>query len=175
MTDDPAALLAARIVEVADWPRPGVNFKDLSGLWSDPEAFRTVLAALVRPGFDPEVILAVEARGFLLGAPLALALGVPVVPVRKAGKLPRETLEVEYELEYGRGTLAVHQDAPAGDRRVLVVDDVLATGGTARAACALARALGASEIEVAVLVELQALGGRPALAPVPVHAVLALA
>jgi adenine phosphoribosyltransferase len=170
-----AALIAGRIVDVPDFPKPGIVFKDISPLFADAAAFRAVIDAIVAiqdgaGGFD--VVAGIEARGFLLGAAVAYAAGVGVVPVRKAGKLPRATHGVSYELEYGTAMLEVHQDAFAPGQRVLVVDDVLATGGTARATLELVERAGATVASVTMLLELAFLKGRDRLAGYPLHVLL---
>ena len=177
---DSEAALADRvrplIHDVADFPRPGVGFKDLTPLFADPGAFGAVIDwfAALGSSYAVEAIVGVESRGFLLGAPAALALDVPFVAVRKAGKLPRAVLEESYDLEYGSATLAVHADSFAPGARVLVVDDVLATGGTARAAATLVRRAAAEPVALAVLMELTFLGGRAAVDGLPVGALLAV-
>ncbi len=189
MTDGPSAqpldeLIAAIAVDVPDFPVPGVVFRDLTPVFADAVAFRRMVdglsvpqdgdprAAAVGahdgPGFD--VVVGVEARGFLLAAAVALDAGVGVVPVRKAGKLPRAAVSADYELEYGTATLELHADALTPGQRVLVVDDVLATGGTLAAAISLVEQLGAVVTAVSVVIELTALGGRQRVAPHPVHA-----
>jgi len=176
-----AALIAdvARlIVDVPDFPKPGILFKDLTPVLADPRAFAGVIdwfadLALNDPAGAISAVVGIESRGFLLGAPLALRLGVPLLPVRKAGKLPRAVLTESYELEYGSATLALHADALPTGGPVLIVDDVLATGGTAAAAAALVSRAGGTVTCVAVLLELAALGGRRRLAPRHVHALLA--
>jgi adenine phosphoribosyltransferase len=165
--------LRAYIRNVPDFPQPGVLFRDITPLLLDPVAFRHAideLTALIEP-FAPEAIVAIESRGFLLGAPLALRLGLPLVPVRKAGKLPAERMSVEYALEYGRGQLDMHVDALAPGRRVTIVDDLLATGGTAVAAARLVEMAGARVSSFAFLVELEFLRGRASL---PGHQVTSL-
>jgi adenine phosphoribosyltransferase len=169
-----AALIAERVLDVPDFPKPGIVFKDLMPLFADGPAFRTVVDGIVAhygPGsFD--VVAGVEARGFVVAAAVAYAAGTGVVPVRKAGKLPRPTLTASYELEYGRATLEVHEDAFVAGHRVLVLDDVLATGGTAAATLDLVERAGGRIAGCAVLVELGFLGGRERLAPRAVHALL---
>lgn len=168
-----AALVASRIVDVPDFPQQGIVFKDLSPLFADPVAFRAVVDAVAAGTGDGfEVIAGIEARGFVLAAAVAYAAGVGVVPVRKAGKLPRATYAASYALEYGEATLEVHQDAFPSGQRVLVVDDVLATGGTARATLELVERAGGTVAGFTVLVELGFLSGRSKLAGYPVRALL---
>jgi len=169
-----AQLVAGRVLDVPDFPSPGVVFKDLMPLFADGEVFRQVIDAIVehhgRDSFD--VVAGIEARGFVIAAALAYATGVGVVPVRKAGKLPRAAYTASYELEYGKAALEVHQDAFTAGHRVLVVDDVLATGGTANATMDLVERAGGTIAGFSVLLELGFLGGRERLAPRPLHALL---
>jgi adenine phosphoribosyltransferase len=171
-----AGLIASRVLDVPDFPQAGVMFKDLTPLFADGTAFREVIDATVAhygPGsFD--VVAGIEARGFVLAAALAYAAGVGVVPVRKAGKLPRPTHTAEYALEYGTAALQVHTDAFVAGERVLVVDDVLATGGTAEATLGLIARAGGVVTGFTVLMELEFLGGRERLAGQPLHALLRL-
>jgi adenine phosphoribosyltransferase len=181
-------LIAALAVSVPDFPEPGVVFRDLTPVFADGTAFRRMVAGLSTPtlsdpraaalaerpgsaagerGFD--VVVGVEARGFLLAAAVALDLGVGVVPVRKAGKLPRERVAADYSLEYGSATLELHADSIRPGQRVLLVDDVLATGGTLAAAVALIEQLGGIVGAISVVIELSALGGRQRIAPHAVH------
>ena len=148
--------------DVPDFPRAGIAFKDIMPALADADAFASAIDALAAPwrGARIDAVMAIEARGFLLGAPLARALGCGVVPVRKPGKLPGPVLETRYALEYGEDALQVQADAVAPGARVLLVDDVLATGGTLAAARALADGLGADIVGASVLVELAFLGGR---------------
>ncbi|MBX6394130.1 MAG: adenine phosphoribosyltransferase [Alicyclobacillaceae bacterium] len=151
---------------IPDFPQPGVSFKDITPLLKDGPAYRAAidaLVSLVRP-LRPEVVVGPEARGFVIGAPLAYALGVGFVPVRKAGKLPAETISVEYQLEYGTDRLDIHRDALTKGQRVLVADDLLATGGTIRSTIRLVEQLGAIVAGCAFLVELTYLEGRAKLA-----------
>ena len=173
MTPDPSALLA-HIRDVRDFPEPGIVFKDITPLLADAAALRQSVEALAGPYRDDGVdqVIGIEARGFLFAAPVALQLGAGCVPFRKPGKLPYETVEHTYELEYGTDTLAVHVDALESGPRVLVVDDVLATGGTARAACELVESLGGEVVGCAFLLELAALGGRSKLSGRPVSCLL---
>ncbi|MGH3361480.1 MAG: adenine phosphoribosyltransferase [Nocardioides sp.] len=167
-------LLERLVVDVPDFPEPGVLFKDITPLLADHAAFTTIIEALAAVGRDEhgtvvvDHVVGMEARGFILAAPVALALGVGFVPVRKHGKLPRATHAVSYALEYGEATLEMHTDAiPAGDR-VLLVDDVLATGGTVRATRELVELAGGTVTGVAVLLELAFLRGRDAAGDLPV-------
>jgi len=166
--------LAAYVRDVPDFPSPGVMFKDIAPLLGDPEAFASAVDQMVGLLGEQRVdkVLGVEARGFILAAPLALRLGAGFVPVRKADKLPWETHRQAYDLEYGSATLEVHRDAVAVGERVLVVDDVLATGGTAAATALLVDALGATVIGFSFLIELGFLGGRQALGDHRVDSVL---
>src|SRR3954463_5038335 len=163
----------ALIADVPDFPEPGILFKDITPLLADHAALTAVIDALAAAGRDADgrpvvdKVLGMESRGFILGAPVALALGVGFVPVRKAGKLPRATYAVSYALEYGEATLEIHQDALAPGERVLLVDDVLATGGTARATVDLVAECGGSVHAVAMLMELGFLPGREAVGDVP--------
>ncbi|CAL9391507.1 adenine phosphoribosyltransferase [Streptomyces sp. enrichment culture] len=177
-TTDLTELLLSRIRDVADYPEPGVVFKDITPLLADPAAFTALTDALadVARSTGATKVVGLEARGFILGAPVALRAGLGFVPVRKAGKLPGATLGQAYDLEYGSAEIEVHaEDLSAGDR-VLVVDDVLATGGTAEASLTLIRRAGAEVAGLAVLMELGFLGGRtrlePALASAPLEALL---
>jgi adenine phosphoribosyltransferase len=166
----------AYIHDVPDFPSPGILFRDVTPLLATPSAFQAAVEAMAAPfrKTPPEKILGIEARGFLFGTALACELHVGIVPARKPGKLPRKTERVTYGLEYGKDGLEIHADAFAPGERVLVVDDVLATGGTARAAAELAERLGAVVAGVSVFIELSALAGRAALAGRSVHAVLVL-
>lgn len=160
--EDLSRVLATGILDVPDYPRPGVVFKDITPLLGDPESFTAVIAAMAEHvrASGATCVAGLEARGFVLAAPVALAAGVGFVPVRKAGKLPRETHREDYELEYGTATLEVHRDAFAPGTRVMIVDDILATGGTAVAAANLVRDAGAVPAGLSVLMELAFLKGR---------------
>lgn len=164
------------IRDVPDFPSPGILFRDVTPLLAAPDAFAAAVRAMAEPfrGERPEKVLGIEARGFLFGTALARELHVGIVPARKAGKLPRATEGVSYGLEYGKDRLEVHADAFGKGERVLVVDDVLATGGTAKAAAELAEKLGARVVGISVFIELGALGGRARLAGRTAHAVLML-
>jgi adenine phosphoribosyltransferase len=169
--ESPAAGLSRRILdrvrEVPDYPSAGILFKDITPLLADAAAFAEVVDAFAAPHREPatavDVVVGIEARGFILAAPVSLALGVGFVPVRKRGKLPFTTFEASYALEYGTAEIEVHTDAVLPGQRVLVVDDVLATGGTAAATCGLVERLGGEVVGLAVLMELAFLSGRKAL------------
>ncbi len=167
-------LMRSRVREVADFPEPGVRFKDITPLLADHVAFAGAVDAIVshhgRGTIDK--VAGIEARGFIVAAAVAYHFGAGFVPVRKAGKLPSTTYSASYHLEYGEATLEVHQDAFAPDERVLLVDDVLATGGTVGAAVSLVETAGAQVAGCSVLLELTALGGRNRLANLDVHALL---
>jgi adenine phosphoribosyltransferase len=158
---------------IPDWPEPGVTFRDITPLLAEPAAFSSVVDALVAETEDlgpVDTVLAIEARGFIFGAPLALRLDAGFVPVRKAGKLPAETRSVSYALEYGEATIEVHTDALDVGDRVIVIDDVLATGGTLAATAGLAAQAGATVVGAVVAIELPALGGRERLRDLPLRA-----
>ena len=174
-TDDEALaqLIKNGIRDVPDYPRAGILFKDITPLLGDATTLRLVVDAL-GTGFGPiDKVTGIEARGFILAAPVACQLGAGFVPVRKQGKLPAATYAESYELEYGTATIEVHTDAFTPGERVLIVDDVLATGGTARAAAALVRRAGAEVTGISVLLELTALNGRPKLAGLDLRALFA--
>jgi adenine phosphoribosyltransferase len=157
-------LISGLVRDVPDYPKPGIVFKDITPLLADASAFARTVDALCAPWVDAEPrvdkVVGIEARGFILAAPVALALGAGFVPVRKRGKLPGPTHSQTYGLEYGQETLEVHQDAFAPGERVLIIDDVLATGGTIEATVGLIRAGGAEIVGVSVLLELGFLKGR---------------
>jgi len=169
-------LLDRLIRDVPDFPQPGVLFKDISPLLADHAGFSRVVGALATAAAGRRVdkVVGMEARGFILAAPVALALGTGFVPVRKAGKLPGATHRVTYALEYGEAVLEVHRDAIDPGDRVLLVDDVLATGGTVVATRSLVEACGGEVAGVAVLMELSFLAGRAALGDVPLTALVTL-
>ncbi|HYY12417.1 MAG TPA: adenine phosphoribosyltransferase [Kineosporiaceae bacterium] len=171
-------LILARVRDVPDYPTAGVLFKDITPLLGDGPAFGAVVGALAAPhreGGEPvDVVVGIEARGFMFAAPVAVALGVGFVPVRKVGKLPAATIGAEYDLEYGRAEVEMHADAVHPGQRVLLVDDVLATGGTAAAAAGLVRRLGGVVAGVAVLMELGFLSGRERLEGLDVRALVTL-
>jgi adenine phosphoribosyltransferase len=162
--------------DVPDFPSPGILFKDIAPVLADSAALAAMTDELVAAcRAEPvDMVVAVEARGFILGAPVALALGAGFVPVRKPGKLPHLTRSVAYALEYGEAVLHMHTDALQPGDRVLIVDDVLATGGTLAATVQLVREAGAEPVAAAVLLEIAALGGRGTVAPLPVHVLMSL-
>ena len=155
----------ALIRDVPDFPEPGIVFKDITPVLADPIAFSTIIDLIVvhfgRGNVDK--VVGIEARGFILGAPVAYHFGAGIIPVRKKGKLPYETLEESYALEYGTASLEIHTDAVQAGERVLVVDDVLATGGTAKAAASLVERVGGKVCGIATLIELDFLKGRDKL------------
>lgn len=157
-------LVRSLIADVPDFPKPGVTFKDITPLLASPEGFQAAVDGLIEIAPDDfDVVIGMEARGFIFGAPVAYRKGAGFVPVRKPGKLPRDVYSESFALEYGTETLTVHQDAVRPGARVLVVDDVLATGGTIAATADLVRQLGAELVQVAVIMELTELGGKQAL------------
>lgn len=164
-TDAIDLLLKSRIRDVADFPKPGIGFKDITPLLEDPAAFRACIAALGErvAAHRPDALVAIESRGFIFGAPLATHLGLPLIVVRKPGKLPRATRSVSYQLEYGEDRLEVHADAIATGRRHALIDDVLATGGTADAVVRLVTGLGGVMACAAFPIELDFLAGRARL------------
>jgi len=161
-----AANLKSKVRTVRDWPKPGINFRDVTTLFQDAEAFRATIDALVDVvgPLAPDIVAAVDARGFLLGGALAYKLGKPVVLVRKKGKLPYRTIAEDYALEYGTSTIEVHADACRAGDRVVIVDDLIATGGTLLAAARLFRTLGGEVVGVAAVIDLPELGGSWRLA-----------
>jgi adenine phosphoribosyltransferase len=169
---DVTALIERWVRAIPDWPVPGVTFRDITPLLAQPEAFASVIDALAAAGEElgpVDAVLGIEARGFIVGAPVALKLGTGFVPVRKAGKLPAETLSVSYALEYGEAIVEIHADALKPGDRVLVVDDLLATGGTLEAAAALVEQAGATVAGHVVAIELPALDGRSRVGDVPLR------
>ena len=166
--------LKSKIREVPDFPKPGILFYDITTLLCDGQGFRDTVDALAAPymGEDIDQVIGIESRGFILGAAVAATLGCGFVPIRKPGKLPSKTHKETYNLEYGTDALEIHQDACATDKRILIVDDVLATGGTARAAIDRARRAGGKVIGAAFLIELDFLNGRSKLPGEAVYSVL---
>lgn len=173
MTVDAGDLLQRWVRSVPDWPEPGVTFRDLTPLFANAEAFGDLIGQLAAAGagLGPlDVVVGIEARGFILGAPVADRLGAGFVPLRKAGKLPGAVLSASYDLEYGQATLEMHADAISPGSRVLVLDDVLATGGTLAAAGTLVVEAGATQVGSLVAIELPALAGRSRLGDIPLIA-----
>jgi adenine phosphoribosyltransferase len=170
---DVTALIERWVRPIPDWPVPGVTFRDITPLLAQPDAFAALIDALAAAGEElgpVDAVLGIESRGFIVGAPVALKLGAGFVPVRKEGKLPSETLSVSYALEYGEATVEIHTDALERGDRVLVIDDLLATGGTLGAADNLVAQAGATVAGHVVAIELPALGGRARLGDVPLRA-----
>jgi adenine phosphoribosyltransferase len=166
--------LKAKIREIPDFPKPGILFYDITTLLCDAQGFRDTVDALAAPymGEDIDQVIGIESRGFILGAAVANALGCGFVPVRKPGKLPGKTYREAYSLEYGDNALEIHQEACANQQRILIVDDVLATGGTAKAAVDLVRKSGGKIVGISFLIELDFLSGRSKLPGEPVYSVL---
>ena len=166
--------LRAMIREVPDFPKPGILFYDITTLLKDPGAFRQSIELLSVPFIDRriDVVVGMESRGFIFSAPMALGLNAGFVPVRKLGKLPAETYSVEYALEYGTNTLEIHRDAITPGQQVLVVDDLLATGGTVNGTIDLVRRLGGEVVGLAFLIELTFLNGRDRLRGHEIHSVI---
>lgn len=166
--------LAPFIRNVPDFPKPGIQFKDITTLLQHPEAFRYIIDTwkerYTRIGID--AVAGTDARGFIFSGALAYAMGIPLVLIRKKGKLPSDSMEESYDLEYGQATLEVHSDALKKGERVVIVDDLLATGGTVGAAVKLMQRLEANIVEAAFVIELTPLKGREKLAPVPVHSLV---
>lgn len=167
--------LKERIRHVPDFPKPGILFYDITTLMKDPVGFRASVDAMAAPsaGLDIDLVVGIESRGFIFGAAVADRLGAGFAPVRKLGKLPHTTRRASYALEYGTDSLEIHEDAITVGQNVLIVDDLLATGGTAAATVGLVRSLGANVVGVQFLIELVALGGRAKLLEERVHTVLA--
>ena len=168
-------LLARRLIrDVKDFPKEGIVFKDITPVLQDPRAFEEVIERMLAFARErkAELIAGIESRGFMFGTPMALSLGVGFVPIRKLGKLPRETLRAEYALEYGTNTVEMHKDAVEPGQRVLIVDDLLATGGTAAATADLVERAGGEVAGICCLVELAFLKGRDALAQYEVYSLL---
>ncbi len=167
--------IAALIRNVPDFPKPGIQFKDITTLLQHPAAFRFIIDGWKAryAANPPDVIVGVDARGFIFGATLAYAMGIPFAPARKKGKLPADVIAEDFDLEYGTATLELHKDAIQPGQQVLVIDDLLATGGTVAAVVKLVERLGGTVMEAAFVVELPPLGGRARLQGVPVHALVA--
>lgn len=165
MNQETLDLITNSIKSIQDYPKPGILFRDVTSLMEVPEAYRATIAILAEKYQNQGItkIIGTEARGFLFGAPLALALGVAFVPVRKPGKLPREVIAESYELEYGKDTLEIHKDAIVAGDKVLLVDDLLATGGTIEATTNLVRRLGGDVSDAAFVINLPDIGGEARL------------
>ena len=170
--DELSRLITTRVRDIPDYPQRGVVFKDITPLLADGQAFNAVVDALAAAYAPVDKVAGIEARGFIMAAPVACRLGVGFVPIRKKGKLPGATFVQDYELEYGTATVEVLTDAFQPSDRVLVIDDVLATGGTARATADLVQRTGAKVAGLAVLLELSFLNGRARLPDLPVSALL---
>lgn len=164
---DTSAYLKSHIRTVPDWPAPGVQFRDITPLLQNPEVFRVLIDTFVdrykSPELRPTVVAGLDARGFIIGSVLAYLLGVGFVPIRKKGKLPFTTVEETYELEYGSATVELHTDAVSPGDKVVLIDDLIATGGTMMAGCKLLEKLGAEVLEGAAIVDLPELGGSAKL------------
>ena len=170
----PDELIRSHIREIPDYPKPGVNFKDITPLLRDAEGLRLACEQMARPfaQLDIDLVVGVESRGFIFGPPVALALRVGFSVARKTGKLPWETLSQSFELEYGQEVIEMHRDAVQPGQRVLLIDDVIATGGTAAASQKLVQQMGGEVVGSSFLIELSFLEGRKLLDPLPVHSVL---
>ena len=162
------------IRDIPDFPKPGIIFKDITPLLQNPEGLKVALDALASPftGKGITAVAGMESRGFIFGVPVAERLGVGFIPVRKPGKLPAKTVSEEFTLEYGTDTLEIHKDALNPGDKVLVIDDLLATGGTARATVNLIQKLGAEVTGIGFVIELSFLNGKEALGDIPVHSLI---
>jgi len=166
--------LARYIRDIPDWPKPGILFRDITPLLGNPQALRAAVDAMCAPFKDVGIahVAAVEARGFIFGTAVAARLNAGFVPIRKKGKLPFETERITYDLEYGTDTLEIHRDAVPAGAKVLMVDDLLATGGTMKAACDLIEKVAGDIVGITCLIELTDLPGRKVLAPHAIHTVI---
>ena len=166
--------LAQHIRNIPDFPQPGIQFKDITTLLLVPEAFRETIRLFQEryAGQSLDGVVGVDARGFIFGATLAYEMGLPFITARKKGKLPGDTLSEEYALEYGTAVVEIHRDAVHAGQRLVIIDDLLATGGTMRAVANLVEKLGGEVVEAAFVVELPPLGGRKRLEPIPVHSLV---
>lgn len=166
--------LKRHIRDIPDFPIPGIIFRDITTLLASPTAFHTTINAMLQPFLSETIdkVIVIESRGFIFGAPIAYELGAGVVPVRKPGKLPGETLAEEYSLEYGTNRLELHNDAVVAGERVLIVDDLLATGGTVEATIRLMERVGATIVGICVLAELVDLEGRERIGDYPIHSLV---
>ncbi|HBN07392.1 MAG TPA: adenine phosphoribosyltransferase [Cyanobacteria bacterium UBA8530] len=174
ITSDVASILKGKIRDIPNFPKEGILFRDLTPLLKDPETFDLAIRQFVErfQGLEIDYVVGVESRGFILGAPIAQGLKAGFIPVRKPGKLPYLTNRAEYQLEYGTDALEIHQDAVEPGKRVLIVDDLLATGGTISATVDLVKRCGGEVTGVAFLVELTALGGRDKLSDLDVFSLI---
>jgi adenine phosphoribosyltransferase len=174
MTEERIEIIRNKIRDVPDFPKPGILFKDITPVLADPRAFNLCLDLLAEhyDGRPLDAIVGIEARGFIFGAALASRMRKAFVPVRKPGKLPAATHRVSYELEYGSDSVEIHRDGIAPGEKALIVDDLIATGGTAWAACELVRKLGGEVVAAAFIIELTFLPGRKRLEPVPTFSLL---
>ena len=166
--------LTRLIRDIPDFPKPGIVFRDITPLLADPSGLALAVELLANPfrGKSIDLVVGAESRGFIFGTAVACCLSAGFVVVRKPGKLPHKRIAMSYDLEYGKDTLEMHADAIVGGQRVLLVDDLLATGGTMKACCDLVKQLGGDIAGIAVLIELQGLGGREKLRPYDVHSVV---
>ena len=166
--------LKSHIRDIPDFPEPGIMFRDITTLLADADIFRTTIDAMIGPYRDAGIdkVVVIESRGFIFGTPIAYLLNAGVVPVRKPGKLPAETWAEEYALEYGTNTLEIHQDAILRGERIIIIDDLLATGGTVEATINLVERFGGEIVGISVLAELLALHGRDRLGTHPVHSLV---
>ncbi len=173
-TQDDIEAIGASIRNIPDFPKPGILFRDITPLLGNPGLFRKTIELLAGPYSQkpPDYVVGIEARGFILAAPAAHNLGAGFVPVRKPKKLPAKTLSVTYELEYGQDALEIHADAFSGNKKTLIIDDVLATGGTALATAQLVEKAGGEIIGIAFLIELAALGGRQKISRYPLYSLI---
>lgn len=171
---DTEAALRETIRDIPDFPKPGILFKDITPILADPELLRATIDWFAEryAGEHIDAVVGMESRGFIFGAPLAMALSAAFVPARKPGKLPYHSIGVEYDLEYGSARLEMHTDAVAPGAKVLIVDDLLATGGTAKATVQLVEKLGGEVVACCFVVELGFLPGRKALGDMPVHSIV---
>ncbi len=162
------------ITDVKDYPKPGIDFKDITSLMADGKAYKHVVEQIttIAKGADVDLIVGPEARGFIAGCPVATTLEIGFIPVRKPGKLPREVIQQEYDLEYGSNTLCMHKDAIKPGQRVLIVDDLLATGGTMGATIKLIEQLGGIVVGLAFIIELEELEGRKLIGDYPVYSLI---
>jgi adenine phosphoribosyltransferase len=171
-SSDLSTLLKQHIRDVPDFPEPGIMFRDITTLLANAEIFRKTIDAMTGPYSNIDKVVVIESRGFIFGTPIAYALNAGVVPVRKPGKLPAKTFAEEYALEYGTNTLEIHQDAIQPHERVIIVDDLLATGGTVEAAIKLVNRFGGEIAGISVLAELVDLKGRDRLGDYPIHSLV---